>query len=207
MLTHFLLALALAFFGYLPFGTVNMVVLNTSILRAFRPAVLIALGAAVVEIFYTYLAITLNQWLGRSLVNNIYVDIAALIILLGVGLYFWFSSPKQKKKAQSSQRSWGFFSTGLAFGVINPQSLPFITVALAYVQSQDWVYLADFSNCLGLMLGVSVGRFLSLVLYARAGQWLSSQLERFTQWTNKVTGGILLSLGGYQAFRVFTEVW
>ena len=57
------------------------------------------------------------------------------------------------------------------------------------------------------MFGVATGRFLSLVLYARAGQWLSSQLERFTQWTNKVTGGILLSLGGYQAFRVFVEVW
>jgi threonine/homoserine/homoserine lactone efflux protein len=207
VLTHFLIALALAFVGYLPFGTVNMVVLNTAITRAFRPAVFVALGAALVEIFYTYLAITLNQWLGRSLVNNIYIDIAALVILLGVGLYFWFSSPRRQQQAQSSKQKLNYLGTGLMFGFINPQSLPFITLGLLYAKSQDWVHLTEFSNGLGLMLGVATGRFLSLVLYARAGQWLSSQLERFTQWTNKVTGGILLSLGGYQAFRVFAEVW
>lgn len=206
MLTNFLVALTMAFVGYLPFGTVNMVVLNTAITRAFRPAIFIALGAAVVEIFYTYLAVTLNQWLGRELINNIYVDIAALIILLVVGLYFWFSSPQQKQKSQSPKRRWGFFSTGLVFGIINPQSLPFITLGLLYAKSQEWVVLSEFSNSLGLMLGVSVGRFLSLLLYAQAGQWLASQLDRFTQWTNKVTGGILLSLGGYQAFRVIAEV-
>lgn len=207
MLTHFLIALALAFIGYLPFGTVNMVVLNTAITRALRPAVFMALGAAIVEIFYTYLAITLNQWVGRELINNVYVDVAALLILIGVGLYFWVSSPQQKKKSQSPRRGWGFFSTGLAFGIINPQSLPFITLGLLYAKSQGWIYLGEFSNCLGLMLGVSVGRFFSLLLYAQAGQWLSSQLARFTQWTNKITGGILLSLGGYQAFRVIAEVW
>lgn len=206
MLTNFLVAFILAFVGYLPFGTVNMVVLNTAITRAFRPAVMIALGAAVVDLFYTYIAITLNQWLGRQLVNNIYVDIAALIILVSVGLYFWFSSPQQKKQSQSAKQSWGFFGTGLTFGVINPQSLPFITLGLLYAKSQDWVFLTGFSNYLGLMLGVAVGRFLSLVLYAQAGQWLATQLKQFTQWANKVTGGILLSLGGYQAFRVFAEV-
>jgi len=197
----------MAFVGYLPFGTVNMAVLNTAITRAFRPAVFVALGAALVEILYTYLAITLNQWLGRNLANNIYIDIAALVVLLGVGLYFWFSKPRRQQSSPSSKQKLNYVGTGIMFGFINPQSLPFITLGVLYVKSQDWVYLADFSNCLGLMIGVATGRFLSLVLYARAGQWLSSQLVRFTQWTNKVTGGILLSLGGYQAFRVLTEVW
>nr|WKN37953.1 LysE family transporter [Tunicatimonas sp. TK19036] len=207
MLSHFLLALTLAFFCYLPFGTVNMVVLNTAIVRALRPAVLIAVGSALVEIFYTFVAITLTQWLGRRLIDNIYIDFAALILLFGVGLYFWFSSPRAQKESQSSQRTWGFLGTGIVFGLINPQGLPFITLALAYVQSQDWVFLQDASNCLGLMLGVAAGRFLSLLLYAYAGQWLSSQLQQLSQWANKVTGGILLLLGSYQAIRVLIELY
>lgn len=207
MLSHFLLALALAFFGYLPFGTVNMVVLNTAMLRTLRSALLIATGAAIVEIFYTFLAIVLNQWMGRRLMDNIYVDCAALIILFGVGLYFWFSAPGMQQKSQSAKGIWGYLGTGLAFGLINPQGLPFITLSLAYVQSQGWVFLQEASNCLGLMLGVASGRFLSLLIYAYAGQWLSSRLQQFSQWANKVTGGILLLLGSYQAIRVLLELY
>lgn len=184
-----------------------MVVLNTSIRRALRPAILTATGAAVVEIFYTFVAITLNQWLGHRLVDNVYLDVAALIILLGLGLYFWFSPPRAQKKSQSTRRSWGYLGKGLFFGLINPQSLPFITLGLMYTQSQNWVYLQGIGNCLGLMVGVATGRFLSLLLYAHAGQWLSSQLQHFSQWANKVTGGILLLLGGYQAIQVGMELY
>ena len=105
ILLHFLMALAASFIGYLPFGTVNLSVIDTTISHGLRAALVMALGASLIEI-------------------------------------------------------------------------------------------------IGFLLGVSAGRFLSLMVWGYLSQALARRVKTIGLWIDKIIGGILIAIGIFQGVRL-----
>ena len=56
-LTHFLLGFVFSFIGSIPFGMINLTVVDTTIHKGLRAGIVLGLGAAIIEFFQAIIAV------------------------------------------------------------------------------------------------------------------------------------------------------
>jgi threonine/homoserine/homoserine lactone efflux protein len=195
------IALAFGFFGSMPLaGPVSVVVVSRAARREYRPAILLALGAAAAEGIYAGVAF----WGFTSLLarHPLVVPIshaAAALILLGLGARFAMWEPRKGK--QKEDRA-GTILVGFSMSAFNPTLLLTWGAAVVFLYSKG---LGHASRLASIPFGVSAaagvaGWFVLLVVILRN---LEGKLpQRVFTWTIRVLGVVLVGLGVWSGVQL-----
>lgn len=204
VLTPFLVfsvALLISFLGTIPFGPINLSVVDTSINKSLRAALLFALAAAVVEILQSFVALHCSTLIDAFLQESTITKILAILLLFGLGLMFWMKKPKEEVKKEDEPKRKSDFLRGFLISILNPQAIPFWIFALSYLKMSQMIYLDTTMAIIlvfAFLFGVALGKFLALLLFAVVGKQLKSRLGTINKLMNKIIGGILLGIGVIQ---------
>lgn len=195
---HFSIGLVVSFLGSIPLGTVNLAVVQTTINSNFRAGFYFALGATIIELIYSAIAIKFIA----VLLNNAHVELSIQIIsipaFLILGIFYY---RKQNSSREVEIRNKKSFYNGLLIGLVNPLQIPFWIAYGSYLLSNEWIRNED--SLLNMFIaGISVGTLLVLTLIALVSKKIIGRLDLQTNTVNKGIGVILFLLTAYQAVRV-----
>lgn len=199
----FLAAWLASFLGTLPFGPVNLSVVDTTIRQSFRAGLWFSAAAAIVEIGQSFVALHFNHSISAYLDSHIWAKVFTAFVFLGIGLAFML----RRNQAGLPRRKWSqnsHFARGLFVALLNPQAIPFWIFVLAYFENSQYMHLSSHHSLqivLAFFLGVSLGKLGALMLFGLLGQAISRRSHLIQGWMNKAVGGILIGIGLLQGLQ------
>lgn len=105
------LAILVTIVGALPFGLVNLTVLDVSYRDGNRNAMRIANGAAWVEVLFGLIALLAGSLISQNIEKNLVIKYLVLMIPAIVGIIFLFK--KKFPSGQQKDKQHGLFSRGI----------------------------------------------------------------------------------------------
>lgn len=199
VLTHLVLGLVTSFLGALPFGIVNLSVVDVTIKQNFKAGFHISIGASIVEAIQFLLALFLGMFISQNIDANPYVQLFVVALFLVLGLIFFFR--KTKEKTTCPKYTVPNFLKGMFLALINPQALPFWVFVIAWFQSSDLVQLDPQGHILlvlWFLIGVWGGKLLALLLFQLLSIAIEKRVKTIHRWMNKIIGGVLLFIAMWQ---------
>jgi threonine/homoserine/homoserine lactone efflux protein len=194
----FILGMALTILVTIPFGLVNLSVLDCALTKSKTESMRVALGATLVEVFFAVFAIFAGGIIHNLLKSNPFVDYISFAILFSIGLLFWFK--KKDTQNQSKYRLAGFLK-GMALNLISVQVLLFWVIAISMVFSKS-LMVFSLINLFFFLIGVGVGKMVILFLYSWLGERIIRKYHSFDAIINRIIGTILIVLSVIQLVDV-----
>lgn len=199
LLQTFLIAFIFSFLGSIPPGTLNLTMFRLGLEHNIHIAWRFALGAALVEYPYAWLALLFEDWITSSpaVINNFKLISAIVMITLGfLALRGASSPPKEVKTVRESG-----FRKGLLLGILNPLALPFWIGITAYLKSQGWIELSNAGEVHSYLFGISMGALALLMLVAYLARKATTVFS--PQGKIRFIPGVLLSGLGIYALGTY----
>lgn len=205
ILLTFSIALAATFVGGLPFGAINLSVVNITLNKSFGKAMEFALAASLVEIGQAFLAIFFGMQIEHFLTEYAWIQLIIAAAFIGLGIYnlVRVTHPKLGEKTKLKA---GEFLKGMVIALVNIQAVPFWIFVLAALSPHVNFNFSGTTLVL-FLVGVFVGKYLSLVLFGFASRFLENRLKKSCTLINRSLGAILLIIGLLQAGKYLTTVW
>ncbi|HAD10898.1 MAG TPA: hypothetical protein DCF33_00520 [Saprospirales bacterium] len=185
----------LSLMGSLPPGLISLTVSQTSIQRGLAAAWAVAAGAAFAEFFQAWIAVVFTDWFLSHPVAERGFQWAALpvFLVLGIHLLFFAKSPTLKKTVVLPSLS-NQFRKGILISVFNLLAIPYWFVYCGWLRMEG--YWKDGTGyTLIFSIGVSLGTFAALGLYAWLGQAILKRSSSVAKYANRVIGLLFLGLG------------
>jgi threonine/homoserine/homoserine lactone efflux protein len=202
------IGLVFAFFGSIPIaGPIAVVVLSKGLEHRNRAGLFIAMGAAVAEAIYAFLAF----WGFSAVLTRfpILVPATRLVgsaILIALGLYLTLKAPKSKEAAQSKDESKVVgvrnILLGFSMTIVNPTLIVTWTAAVGAAHSTGILELAP-RNALPFSIGVCAGIITWFaIMLALLARFRSKMKQENLAKVIKVIGWALVVLGGAFGARI-----
>src|SRR5687768_11674267 len=123
MLQAFLIAFVFSFLGSIPPGTLNLTVLRLGLEHKINIAWRFALGAALIEYPYAWLALLFEDWITTSpaVIHNF--KLISAIVMITLGVLTLRAALKPARDVEPVRESG--FRKGILLGILNPLALPF----------------------------------------------------------------------------------
>ena len=194
----FFAAVITAIIGALPFGLVNLSVLEISLSRGYRPAMNLASGASIIEVFFALVSILAGSMLNQYVEGNRLVGIIAMLVLVAGGFYFLFR--KAGIPSISKTRGSAFYR-GILLNLISIQVLLFWILAVTYLSSREFMKY-DTISVFMFLAGVWSGKILTLFAYSRLSMNLLNRSRVISGNINRIIGFVLITMAFIQFFRI-----
>ncbi len=136
---HFVLGFIAAIIGAVPFGLVNLSVVDSTLNRGERSAFLVSAGATLIEIAFVLLAVFLGSRLAGYIENNQWVELFILVVLLAAGISFFLRRNKGSDKKMFIMPA---FFKGMFLNILSVQVLLVIARKINYIIGTIFVGLA-----------------------------------------------------------------
>jgi len=182
------IAFVITLVGALPFGLVNLKVLNQSLIIGTKSAMRIAHGAALVEVIYGIIAILIGSVVAEFIQNNSLVKISLLIFIATMALFFFF---KNENIIYNSSIKIPVLLQGVLLNLLSVQVFMFWIIALLFVYSQDLVN-TESNFILPFLIGIWIGKMGVLWMYSTLGHKLISKKNFISKYINRIIGSVLL---------------
>jgi len=208
---HLLVGIILSFIVAIPVGPVNLAVVQNSIKFGMFSGVKIALGSAMVEFFYCFIALWgVKTFLASP--NILFVlQIISIPVLLIMGIYNLMRKKETEENDNTlNKSSKGDLILGASLTLVNPILLPFWMGVAAYLKSlhilgENFHFLHSRSTNWAFIIGVALGSFLFLVLVSL----ISSKRKSINIHTKiiiyKILGILFLLLAMIQSFNLLRK--
>jgi threonine/homoserine/homoserine lactone efflux protein len=187
---------ALAVIGALPFGLVNLSVLDTSYRYGRRQAMKIAHGAAMVEILFGMLALVAGSIIMNFTSESRLAKILVIIIPAIAGIIFLLKKKKDQKK--DIQQSAGFVR-GAFLNLVSIQVLMYWLIAMTYFNAKHFTIEPHMFIFFGI--GIWTGKMLVLWSYAVLSNFILSKSATIASNMNRIIGGVLLITAAVQFIK------
>ena len=192
----FIIAFVVSYIGSIPPGTINVSVMQLSMLKKHRAAIFFALSASLVEFIYVGITVQFHLFLNanESIADYFRIITACALIILGLWNLFSTSTSATVKIDENLTGRHGFLR-GTILGLLNPMTIPFWLAITTYLENDGLIEVIGYSFWMYL-LGLTAGTFCLLLTVDALG-------KRFTQIADnkfivhKVPGFILFGLGVY----------
>ncbi|TFH39129.1 MAG: hypothetical protein E4G95_01920 [Bacteroidia bacterium] len=194
--TTILLATALTIIGALPFGLVNLSVLDTSYYQGSRMAIKIAHGAAIVEIFFGLSALFAGNFVLEFTDGSWFARFMEVVIPAIIGVVF-FLKGKKTKKLPTEGRS-GFLK-GVFLNLISIQVLMYWLFVITYLNAKQVAIEPRLYLFFGI--GIWTGKMLVLYLYAKLSTLILARSKTIAYNMNRIIGSVLLITALIQFFK------
>ncbi len=174
--------------GALPFGLVNLTVLDISFHRNKIAALKVAHGAAWIEVLFGLTALIAGSLIAQYTRDHRVVQTLVLIIPALVGLAFILK--KNRNEAKTIEKDPGFLK-GMMLNLISIQVLLYWLFAMTYFNTRwepefNILFMALFA------LGIWIGKMGVLWVYALLSQKIFSRFGFLAKNINRVIGVVLL---------------
>jgi threonine/homoserine/homoserine lactone efflux protein len=202
---YLLVPLSIGFAGSLSFSPINLCVVDTTVRHNLRAGLWFSAAATLIEGLHAYIAIYFGEMYPEFLRQYPWIHLVILVFFVVLGISFLLRNPAPPE-ASSGKGQGKHFLQGFFIALMNPQGIPYWILVLAYLQSAQWFEIDSNVQQSGLMLfltGVMLGKFGALALFGMLSNVINSRTALLQQWTDKITGGILIALGVLQAFQYF----
>jgi threonine/homoserine/homoserine lactone efflux protein len=198
--THLMIGLVAGILGTIPLGPVNLLVVNTTVSKNLRAAMVLASAATIMELIKPVLAIYFSWLITRHIQANMYIQLSVVLAFILIGLYFLLKKSAVYEPGDNKRELPGFLK-GILISFLNIPALPFWIFVVAY--SEGTVGF-DFSLAtVGTFLaGVFSGRYGTLWMYARLSQYISERYSLIALWIDRIIAYLFFILALIQAIRV-----
>ncbi len=198
---HFLIGMVVSFIGSIPLGSVNLSVLQTTLDRGIKAGLIFALGATIVELVYSYIAIKFSAYLLANRDVELYIQLVAIPTFVILSLYSFNkkSRPADKPKVAGNKKS-NFFK-GVLIGLVNPLQIPFWVAYGTYMLSNNWIK-NDSALLNFFVLGIICGTSLLLTLVVLGGNKLDKQFNLTRYNMDKAIGILFMGLAVFQTVKL-----
>ena len=151
-----------AIIGALPFGLVNLSVLDTAFHKNRHTALKVAHGASWIEMLYGILALLAGTFIAKAIENSPMVKYTAVLIPIFVGVFFLFKNGDQPDLPDNKQ---GYLK-GIVLNLLSVQVLLYWIVAITWLKAS---YLPEITPwfIIVFVASVWVGKMGVLWLYAK----------------------------------------
>ncbi len=205
ILVYFLIGILASILSALPLGASNIAVINTTLKQNAKQAFKIAIAAGIAEVILSYYALHCNMVVKDFFNNNMWVQIfiTALLLAIGVFLFFKKESRNQSKKRKLTQSK---YATGFILGLLNPPVLIYWVLVYGFINNNDIMLSlkSSFSVLFLFFAGVYLGKLLTLYFYSRFSLIIKNKTQNITLVVNKVTGALLFIIGVVQVINIYT---
>ncbi|MDH3650320.1 MAG: LysE family transporter [Saprospiraceae bacterium] len=197
----FLIAAGFSAIGALPVGMINLSVAERTIHRGSRAGLMVALGACVIELCYTYIALYFIDFFVRNEAISQVIKTIAIFIFLVLALYYWSRKVTPSKQSDSKYPNSRNFGLGVGVAAINMLIIPYWIFLGLWLKANGLLFdsVVDISS---LAIGSMMGALLVFLLYIRLGRYIVGRMEQVSYYTNKALAILFLSLAIIQLVRV-----
>ena len=206
----FAVAAVISFWGSLQLGLVNVAVIETTLTRGGKYALLLAIGGVIPEIPYTLLAIYGAEYVGTLERYKTSLGIVIGAILIGIGVIYLLkrSKPMEIKESTSRFPRTGAFAKGFGLAMLNPQLIFFWSGILILIETGSFNFingkdtLIDFraegliSPKWSFAFGAAIGALAILIIYIYLARKYRGRISSdLSQKLNKVVGLFFIVIG------------
>ena len=187
----------LAVIGALPFGLVNLSVLETAYHRGKQPALKVAHGASSIEVIYSISALLAGRIIAKAIDNSPVVKYIAVLVPLIIGLFFLFRNNQLKQNLPHKKQG---FLKGIILNLLSVQVLLYWVVAITWLKTS---YLSELTPILNIpfVASVWIGKMGVLWLYAQYSQFIMSKSDFLAKNMNRIIGLVLIFSGLIQIIK------
>lgn len=200
----FTVAFLVSYVGSIPPGTINISVMQLSILKRHRAALFFALAASIVELGYAGLTVQFHLYLSmHPVVSGYFKGITALSLIVLGG---WNLASKSDATAMASRPKLTGrhgFGRGLILGLLNPMTIPFWLVLTIHLENEGLIQVTGAHLWLYLS-GLASGTFCLLITVDALGKKFT-RISENTFWVQKLPGVTLLAMGGYFLLKMWWD--
>jgi threonine/homoserine/homoserine lactone efflux protein len=194
-LTIILVAFTATLIGALPFGLVNLTVMDVSYRKGTSTAMQIAHGASWIEVVFVLIAIFAGSFIGNVTKHLSWGHLLFAGLPVLVGLIFLFK--KTNKHTDTKEFSNGFFK-GIFLNLISMQVLLYWVLAMTII-TKTWLTEPKIEILVLIIVTVWTGKMAVLWIYARLSKNILSKSNFLANNINRIIGAILI-LSGFLQF-------
>lgn len=183
--------------GALPFGLVNLSVLDVSLQNGRKNAMQIAHGAAMVEVLFGITSILVGKTVSGFIQGNVVLEYLIIAIILFAGLLFLL-----RKKGGNTTVNSGFsgFLKGVFLNLISIQVFMYWLIAITFLYSKNLLD-SQYLSILIFALGIWLGKMIVLWTYSILSERIVSKSALLSRNINQIIGGILIFIATIQLFN------
>lgn len=185
--------------GAVPFGLVNLSVMDVAVNQNIRKSMSIARGAAIVEILFALIALLAGTVLSGYFNDNILVKYIVLAVLIVSGIFFWFKQNNLTSKGDL-ESSNGFLK-GAVLNLMSIQVLLFWLFAITFLSVRN-LFPSTLIQFLLFISGVWIGKMALLRAYAILGKKVAEKSQLVSQNMNRIIGFILILVASIQLIKL-----
>lgn len=185
--------------GAVPFGLVNLSVMDVAINQNVRKSMSIARGAAIVEVLFALITLLAGSVLSGYFNDNILVKYIILAVLIVSGIYFWFKQYNLTNKGDH-ESSNGFLK-GALLNLMSIQVLLFWLFAVTFLSVRN-LFPSTFIQFSLFISGVWFAKMAVLRAYAILGKKVAEKSQLISQNMNRIIGSILIVVAFIQLIKL-----
>lgn len=191
---YFATAFGISLLGSLPFGMINLNVLATAVHRGPRPALVMGLGATLVEGLQIFIVLLGFGYFAAYTSLESTMKWVAIPIFLGLAVYYFIAKPPKKEgEVVRRQPFW----RGVGLSIINVLVYPFWFLWLGIMSFP----VEEQSTWIWLITGAVLGAFASMVIFTFLGRVIQQKAEGVTGQLNRIIAAVFLGLALWQLVR------
>ncbi|XLS29885.1 LysE family transporter [Flavobacteriaceae bacterium M23B6Z8] len=199
---YFLVGLVVAFIGALPFGTVNLSVIHTTVNHNTHRAMRIAYTAALAEILLALIAMNFGMMVIEYLMQTTWIIILLIVVLFILGIHFLLK--EQTTSIRSKDTFGSEYFKGFILGLLNPPVLIYWIFILGVIQMYQ-VNL-NLANSIWLpvifLIGVFLGKVVSLYFYSGISTFIKNKIANAAIYMNRIIGTALVAISLVQMVKL-----
>ncbi|MCK5401178.1 MAG: LysE family transporter [Flavobacteriaceae bacterium] len=204
IIVYFFIGIFASVLGALPLGASNIAVINTTLKQDVKQAFKIAVAAGIAEVILSLYALHCNTVVQDFIDNNMWIQVAIVLLLLCIGAFLFFKKQKQKEHKRKYLVQSKYL-TGFFLGILNPPVLIYWVVAIGFLNKTNFM-LSLQSSLLVLFLfftGIYLGKLLTLYLYSKFSLIIKNRVQNINHTVNKITGILLVVIATFQAVKLY----
>lgn len=181
LLVHALIGLVLSFIGSIPFGSINVTVIESAILNGFRNALWVIFGASLVEFFQVVIALKFSSLITQYPMTEQILFWMTIPIFIGLAWYYFKQRRSEQTELHGYSKGRGFLK-GVIISILNVLAIPFWIFYGTYLDSVDLIDATQNINILVFSFGAFAGMVLLLMVYAKLGEYAKVKFNKITTY-------------------------
>lgn len=188
------------FIGYIPPGNINLTLVQITINRGIKQALMFIISFSCVEFFFTYFIMHAAKWLSGQVKLDTIIDWVMVVLFGALGTITWIHRKKPPETNYSEHESIKY---GILLGFLNPMQVPFWMITGTYLITHEWILVGKLALVI-FSAGAAAGAFIALFLYAKFAAYIQSKFALSTKFINT---GIAILFFAFAAYHIVKQVW
>ena len=202
LLLQFIIGIGVGVYGYIIPSFINLGVFQLSMSHSLRQLRKVIIIISLVEIPYCFVCMSGMEWLIQQKSILLYIRWLIVGVLFLMAIITWIDATKKNKEVQveTKQIEGKQLNRLLLYAIFNPFQLSAWAIWGIYFVEKTW-FEWNASSIFVFSVGASIGVFIILWVYAKAGQQLVTYFSTHRKKIDYAIGLILFVLGVVQLVR------